>query len=117
MQKVVALVILVSLLLQSCLSYHTIDKKSVSISTNKKYIITVSNKQYKGRITSFTDSVVTFKTNNKIVNFNTDDIRLVKQQKFSLVKTILFPVAISAVTVGLFIVTYNPEIKVGNAPN
>lgn len=117
MKKLVVLVIIVSLLLQSCLSYRTIDKKAVSISKDKKYKITVFNKQYKGRITSFTDSVITLKTNNKIVNFKTEEISLIKQQKFSLVKTILFLIAISAVIVGLFVATYNPDIKVGNAPN
>jgi hypothetical protein len=121
MKKVIALLVLISFLLQSCYSYKTIDKNITSNKVGKIYKIKFDDIQYKGKLIAFNDSIATFKVGKSEMAFKTSEINILKERKLSALKTIGFSTTMLVVgTVGLFVATYDgPQINMNNlnSPN
>jgi hypothetical protein len=114
MKKTILVLLAFSFLLQSCFSYKTIDSDSKLLEIGKTYKIKVGNKEHVGKLVSVNDTLTTLQFVNKQRDFKTEDIKLIKKRKFSIVKTALLPVAIVAVISVIFLATYDPNIKLGN---
>ena len=118
MKKTILILVASSFLIQSCFSYKTIDNESKSLEIGKTYKIKVANKVHVGKLVSVNDTLTTLQFVNKQRDFKTEDIKQIKKRKFSIVETILFPVGIAIGIVGLFALTYSPDIQVGSpSPN
>lgn len=98
-------------LFQSCYSYREIDKNNNSKKIGNTYSVRINKSNYKGKLLVFNDSIVTLKKGVTEKEFKISEISKFKQRKFSVVKTILLPIGISAAIVGLFLATYDgPQI-------
>ena len=114
MKKIFSLLIVISLLLQSCFSYKVIDKNS-NLAAGKKYKIKQSSSYKKVRLLSTTDSTITFKNDrNRVITIAKTATKTIKKRHFSITKTALLPVGIAIVGVGLLAVTYNGTQIGGN---
>jgi hypothetical protein len=112
MKNIFSLLIITSLLLQSCFSYRVIDKNS-NLALGKKYKIKQSNRYENVRLLSATDSTITFKNDrNRVNTMVKNDIKTIKKRHFSATKTVLLPVGVVVGVVGLFVATYSGP-KVG----
>ena len=106
MKKIFSLLIIISLLLQSCVSYRIIDKNS-DLALGKKYKIKQYNLYEKVRLLLTTDSTITVKNDrNRVNTIVKNDIKTIKKRHFSVIKTALLPVGVAVVGVGLFLATY-----------
>ena len=114
MKKIILILLVASFLFQSCFSYKAMDSESKSLEIGKIYKIKVGDKEHVGKLVSVNDTLTTLQSVNKQRDFKTEDIRLIKKRKFSIVKTVLLPVAIVTVISGIFLATYDLNIKSGN---
>jgi hypothetical protein len=101
MKKLVLIVIL-PLLLSSCYSYKTTTKDNIT--TSKHYKIKENQNTFvKISVDSIDNNTVYYKKNRKTKSLNITDKTIIKERKFSIIKTILIPV----VTVSLGVIIIN----------
>lgn len=114
MKRNFSLLMIISLLLQSCFSYRVIDKNS-NLALGKKYKIKQSKYYQNVRLLSTTDSTITVKNErNRVNTIVKNDIKAIKKRHFSATKTVLLPIGIVVVFVGLIVATYSgPDIGGG----
>ena len=117
MKKILILLVVIQIVLQSCHTYKTVNNQELQ--NGKTYKIVVDNKKLKVKLNQATDStiVVTHKNEEKIIAKS--EIKEIKKRKFSILKTIALPVGIVVGFVGLVAIS-DPEIGGGatmNFPN
>jgi hypothetical protein len=107
--KKVTLLLILSVLFQSCYSYREIDVNQ-NLIEGKKYKIKQFNKYEKVRFVSSSDSSITIIDNKKLEQtIFKKDIITIKKRHFSVTKTILLPVG-----VGIGIIGIGATIAFGN---
>lgn len=113
--KRVLLLLALAFLVQSCYSYR-IETKPNEMVVGKRYKIKSNHGSTKGLIKSISDnSVVLKKRNFEEVEIPLSEITQAKRRKFSVLKTIGYPIAAIVVTAGIFALSYDgPDIKFGN---
>ena len=99
--KKTLLLLVISIVLQSCFSYKAVENNSSQYEIGKTYKLKQGKKSEKVKIISTTDStiVVNHKFEDKEVSLNS--ISKVEKRKFSIVKTVLFPPLTLAVLIGI----------------
>jgi len=119
MKKIIALLITVSFLLQSCYSYKTIDKNKTSKKIGNIYKIKSNIKQFKGKLISYNDSLATLKVGIREMKFKISEIEILKERKISVAKTIILSTTLTVVgIIGGFVLTYDgPKMGPINSPN
>ena len=99
--KKTLLLLVISIVLQSCFSYKAVENNSSQYEIGKTYKLKRGKKSEEVKIISKTDStiVVNHKFEDKEVSLNS--ISKVEKRKFSIVKTVLFPPLTLAVLIGI----------------
>ncbi|WP_289644344.1 hypothetical protein [Maribacter aestuarii] len=93
------------MLLQSCYSYKELESRYEGLEPGENYKLNHEEygKYKRGSVIGVNDSVLTYKIRNgRIDKLSLDGIQQIKKGKFSLGKTIVLPVSITAGTFGLF---------------
>lgn len=104
-------ILILSLLLQSCYTYKTIDPNKTHLTEGKKYKIKVDNKVQKANLVSLNDSTATFKTGNKNIQIAEKEIGEIKIRKFSILKTASLVTGIALgiiIGIGIALQDFNP---------
>ena len=97
-------------LFQSCFSSRSVSQYDQNLQLEKRYRIETAKKTYRdARLKSANDSTLTVLAYNETVELRRSDIKKMKRRKFSVVKTIAYPVGTVAVIVGVFAATYDLE--------
>jgi hypothetical protein len=109
MKNKILLLVLCSFLLQSCVSYKSIDKNSDSIVMGATYRIKANNKKYMGTLVNINDTIATLKIGAEKLDIKREEIAFIKKRKFSIAETIAIPVVTVVGVVGLFAATYSPQ--------
>ena len=93
--------IIISFLFQSCYTYKAIDLKETQLVVGENYKIRQDTKFTKAELKSANDSITTFVIKNHPVNIPTSQLKEIKVQKFSTLKTIglILSLGLVAVTV------------------
>ena len=113
MKSKIILLFIISLLLQSCTTYITINEKNTGFQKGKFYKIMQNKKYSKGTLTNFNEETLTIKYFEKETIIDKSAIEKMKVRKFDVVKTIvLVPVVIIGVSIISFIA--DPDINLGN---
>ena len=113
--KKFTLLFVVALLVESCYSYKQVNVDPKTMVIGKEYKIERNNKTSKVVYTQNADSVIFVMKNGIQDQILIKEITSVKEKKFSVVKTILFPIATSIVIVGIVGMTYGgSNVTVGN---
>jgi hypothetical protein len=105
----------IAFLFQSCFTYKSSDLTPDKMTAGKTYKIQRNNKYEKVTINRITDSsaIVTQRFEEKSIPLS--EITKVKTRKFSMAKTVVYPIAAVAVVTGIFVLTYDgPEVMGGN---
>lgn len=87
------------------------------MAVGKYYKIKTRHETFKANIKSINDSTVVFKTTKfEEKEIPLDEITKARKRKFSIVKTIGYPVAATAILVAGFALTYDgPQVNVGTS--
>lgn len=101
MMKKTLLLLVLSILFQSCDSYKTMENNTSQYEIGKNYRIKQGKKDDIIRITSKTDSSLVVWSKFETKTIKIDEISKVERRKFSIVKTVLYPAFWIAVFVGL----------------
>ncbi|MBC7643364.1 MAG: hypothetical protein H7174_13695 [Flavobacterium sp.] len=115
MKTTTLFLITISLLLQSCFSYKTINPETANLVVGKTYKIKQNKIFEKVKLKSFTDSTIIVRRTFKEKEILKSEILKMKQRKFSVIKTAVFiPVVVVVSAVGIFAATYKgPQIGGG----
>ena len=114
MKDKIILLLSISIMLQSCYSYKTINLNSENLVVGKIYKIQQNRKLEKVKLKSITDSSIVVKKGNIESKIAISDIRKIKKRKFSATKTVLLVTTLTvASVVGAFIATFNPVKNLG----
>jgi hypothetical protein len=100
------LLLVISIVLQSCFSYKAVENNSSQYEIGKSYRVKQSKKDDIIRITSKTDSTLVVWSKFETKTIAIDEISKVEKRKFSIVKTVLLPISIAASLVLLFLIGY-----------
>ena len=108
MKKLSLLLLLLSILFQSCYSYKTVDYNNIAIEKKQKVEVLMLNKtSVKGQLVSKNDKTMILETKDRQGTIAIEEIRDVKVRKFSFLKsaglTVLIPVA-AYLTLGIILV-------------
>lgn len=95
------LLLVISIVLQSCFSYKVVENNSSQYEIGKSYRVKQGKKDDIIRITSKTDSTLVVWSKFETKTVAIDEISKVEKRKFSIVKTVLYPAFWIAVFVGL----------------
>ena len=96
------LLLLLSILFQSCYSYKTVDYNNIAIEKKQKVEVLMLNKtSFKGQLVSKNDKTMILETKDGQGTIAIEEIYDVKVRKFSFLKsagliTVLIPITISA---------------------
>lgn len=101
------LLLAIVFLLQSCFSYKAMDNNPSKMETGKTYKIERNHKYSKVVFHNTKDSTILVSKNFKEQQIPIKDITSIKKRKFSIIKTVAFPLTIAAALTGLFILTYD----------
>ena len=105
MKKLSALVALM-FLFQSCFSYKVMDNDPSKMEEGKTYKIERNHKYAKVVFHSIKDSSIVVTKDFEEKEIPIKDITNIKKRKFSIVKTTVYPLAVTAAVAGLFVLTY-----------
>lgn len=120
MKNYILLLVLVSVIMQSCTSYRGVSNDSPSFIEGKKYKIKQEGKWMKVKVVSSDENTIMVKHNGESKPIGRASITAVKQRKFSVVKTVLLvPAVATTVAVGVFIADPDINIPMGaiQSPN
>ncbi len=96
----------------SCHSYKTMDVGMSKITEGKKYkIVTTYNKNHKIRILKYGDTLVGRKSSGVFIKFAKEDVKVIKERKFSLLKTVGLPVILTGAALGVVAITGGPNLN------
>ena len=116
--KAKLMLLLILLLLQSCFTYKRLEPNQKNLLVGDRYKLNhlEYGKFKKGKVISVNDSILTYKiSNGRINHLSIDGIQEIKKGKFSLVKTIILPLSITAGSFGLLLLSVgNSDIGIGN---
>lgn len=107
------LLIAILFLFQSCYTYKNFDSSSDRMIVGKTYKIQRNNKKKFEKITvkSFSDSSIVVMERFEEKKIPLSEITKVRSRKFSIIKTVGYPVAVVAVITGIFVLTYDgPQV-------
>lgn len=112
MKKSILILITLSMLLQSCFSYRTINPTNSYLAVGRTYKIKQNNKYEKVKLKSFTDSTITVSNGLTERQVDKTSILKMKQRESHTGKTVMFVATATVVgLVGLFVATYKgPQI-------
>lgn len=91
---------LLTILLQSCYSYKSIDLKNNNLSQNKEYKINRDGTFFRAKIIDSNDSIIKLKVDGVEKQISKSEIKEIKEKKFSALKTVsLIPIAYGVGTI------------------
>lgn len=99
----------------NCYSYRTMNTEIRKIEVGKKYkIVTANNQKHKITLLKSGDTLVgrKSKSSGTLVKLAKEDVRVIKEQKFSVLKTIGLPVIIGSITMGVGAITGGPNLNI-----
>ena len=89
MKKLSLLLLLLSILFQSCYSYKTVDYNKIAIEKKQNFeVLGVGGTNIKGRLVSKNDQLMILENNGQLQEISVDEIDEVKVRKFSILKTV-----------------------------
>ena len=101
------LLLLLSILFQSCFSYKTVDYNNIAIEKKQKFEVKgVKGKYIKGRLVSKDEQLMILENNGQLQEISVDEINEVKVRKFSIWKTAgrtYLSFAIGALAIGVLL--------------
>lgn len=95
MKNTILYLLVVSFMLQSCYTYKAVSIKETPLIVGKNYKIREVDKFVKSKLQSANDSVITVMEGNVQKNIYTANIKEIKVQKFSTLKTVGLTVGIT----------------------
>ena len=95
MKNRIVYLLIVSFLLQSCYTYKDVDLKKTQLIVGENYKIREVDKFVKSKLQSANDSVITVMEGNVQKDIYTANIKEIKVQKFSTLKTVGLTVGIT----------------------
>ena len=95
MKNTILYLLVVSFMLQSCYTYKAVSIKETPLIVGKNYKIREVDKFVKSKLQSVNDSVITVMEGNVQKDIYTANIREIKVQKFSTLKTVGLTVGIA----------------------
>ena len=102
------------LLFQSCFSYKKIEMTKEEIKMGHKYkVYTHKGAKEKLVITELNDSVIGHSVKEEYIALSISDIDMIKERKFSIIKTIGLPVVITGSLLGLLLISFQPDVRIG----
>lgn len=104
--KKLAVVVALTFLFQSCFSYKAMDNDTSKMEEGKAYKIESNHKYVKVVFHSIKDSSIVVTKDFEKKEIPIKDITKIKKRKFSVVKTTVYPLAVTAAVAGLFVLTY-----------
>jgi len=88
MKNSIIFFVIISFLFQSCYTYKAIDLKETQLIVGKNYKIRQDKKFTKAELKAVSDSTITFVIKNHEINVPATQIKEIKVQKFSTLKTV-----------------------------
>jgi hypothetical protein len=88
------------------------DTGMSGITEGKKYkIITADNKNHKIRIFKYGDTLVgrRSKLSGTFIKLAQEDVKVIKERKFSVLKTVGFPIILTGTALGILAITVGPD--------
>lgn len=82
-------------------------------SEGKKYkVITANNKNYKIRILKYGDTLMGRKSKSlgTLIKLAQKDVKVIKERKFSLLKTVGFPIILTGAALGILAITVGSDL-------
>lgn len=118
MKNTIFYLLFVSIFLQGCYSYKTIDLNQTKLQEGKIYKVKQEDKFVKATLKTLNDSTTTFLVGKSEKQIPITSIKEIKVKKFSVLKTVsLFPITIAVIVIG-FTATYNgPQLGPIQFPN
>ena len=101
MKNTILYLLVVSFLLQSCYTYKATSIKETPLLVGENYKIREADKFVKSNLKSANDSVITVMEGNVEKDIYVANIKEIKVEKFSLMKTLLFSLGIPLVILGI----------------
>jgi DNA gyrase/topoisomerase IV subunit A len=102
-----SLLLLLSILFQSCFSYKTVDYNNIAIEKKQKFEVKgVKGKYIKGRLVSKDEQLMILENNGQLQEISVDEINEVKVRTFSIWKTAgrtYLSFAIGALAIGVLL--------------
>jgi hypothetical protein len=105
--KSLYLLCIIAFVCQSCYSYKNVGNDAGNLIVGRKYKISLKDKCVKANFVSANDSVLTVMRHQKKGEIRRSEIEKIEGKKFSLWKTIAYPVIIIVVIVGGAAVLYS----------
>ncbi len=100
------LLLAITFLFQSCFTYkHEVDPNAMV--AGKTYKIKHKNKSSKVIFKSIADSAIVVTKDFEEAKIPLKDIKGIKKRKFSIVKTVVYPLGVVAAITGLFVLAYS----------
>jgi len=88
MKKLILLLLLFSILFQSCFSYKSVDFNSIESEKNQKFkVAKLDRTNIKGRLVSINEKTMILENNGESQTILKDEINYVKVRKFSILKS------------------------------
>ena len=107
MKKLSLLLLLLSILFQSCYSYKTIGYNNIEIDKKQKFeVLGVGGKNIKGKLVSKNEQLMILENNGQLQEISVDEIYEVKVRKISIWKTVgrtYLSFAIGALAIGVLL--------------
>ena len=107
MKKLSLLLLLLSILFQSCYSYKTVDYNKIAIEKKQNFeVLGVGGTNIKGRLVSKNEQLMILENNGQLQEISVDEINEVKVRKFSIWKTVgrtYLSFAIGALAIGVLL--------------
>ena len=107
MKKFSLLLLLLSILFQSCFSYKTVDYNKIAIEKKQNFeVLGVGGTNIKGRLVSKNEQLMILENNGQLQEISVDEINEVKVRQFSILKTArrtYLSFSIGALAVGLLL--------------
>ena len=88
MKKLILLLLLLSILFQSCFSYKAVEVNSIESEKNQKFkVAKLDRTNIKGRLVSINEKTMILENNGESQTILKDEINYVKVRKFSILKS------------------------------
>ena len=100
------------MLFSSCYSYRTMDTELSKLVEGKKYkIVTTDGKKHKIRILKYGDTLVgrKSKSSRTPIKLTKEEVKDIKERKFSLLKTVGLPIILVGTALGIFAISAGPD--------
>lgn len=105
------LLLAIAFLFQSCFSYKAMDNDPSKMEAGKTYKIKRNHKYSKVIFHNVNDSMILVTKDFEKQEIPIKDITSIKKRKFSIVKTVVYPLAVTAAITGIFVLAYDgPQI-------